>query len=73
LVFEAGALSKRFEEASVCPWLVDVEFKDLTGPLARFQATKADAESTFDLVHSITARAPRPVDAASSGITQTSW
>jgi hypothetical protein len=31
LLFEAGALSKALDEGHVCPYLLDVEVKDITG------------------------------------------
>src|SRR4029078_7974867 len=38
ILFEAGALTKFVQEARVIPLLLDIEFKDITGPLAQFQA-----------------------------------
>jgi hypothetical protein len=38
--FEAGALAKRMQEGRVIPLLLDIEFKDISGPLAQFQAKK---------------------------------
>lgn len=62
LLFEAGALSKAFSAAGVCPYLIDVDLKDLTGPLAQFQAKKAERSSTFELVQAINARSTTPID-----------
>jgi hypothetical protein len=64
ILFEAGALSKAFTASAVCPYLVDLEFKELTGPLAQFQAKKADRISTLELVQSINAKASQPIDEA---------
>src|SRR4051794_7753881 len=44
LNFEAGALAKKLTDSFVCPYLVDLDFSDLTGPLAQFQARKATEE-----------------------------
>lgn len=62
ILFEAGALSKQMPVASICPYLIGVEFSGITGPLAQFQAKKAQAEHTLDILHSINKRASRPVD-----------
>lgn len=42
LLFEAGALAKSMQEARVIPLLLDIEFKDIAGPLAQFQAKKVE-------------------------------
>jgi len=62
LLFEAGALSKAFNASAVIPYLIDVELKDLVGPLAQFQAKKADRQSTYDLLLSLNSRAAQPLD-----------
>jgi hypothetical protein len=41
LLFEAGALSQKFEPRQVCPFLLNLAPTDLTFPLAQFQATTA--------------------------------
>jgi hypothetical protein len=53
LLFEAGALTKSVDAGAVVPYLFDVEFSDVTGPLAQFQAKKADRNSTLELVKAI--------------------
>jgi hypothetical protein len=57
ILFEAGALSKAFSVAAVCPLLVDVDFKDLTGPLSQFQAKKIDKVSVSEMIEAINRRA----------------
>lgn len=42
LLFEAGAISKKMGESSVCPILFNLENKDLKGPLSQFQSTIFD-------------------------------
>jgi hypothetical protein len=64
VLFEAGALSKAFATSQVVPYLVDLEFKDLSGPLAQFQAAKAERSSTRELIEAINARADRPLQPA---------
>lgn len=64
ILFEAGALSKTLSDSAVCPYLLDVEFSDLTGPLSQFQAKKTDKDSTYELVQDINKKAPNPVDSA---------
>ncbi len=50
LLFEAGVLAKQLPEADVCPVLFDMEPSQLTGPLALFQALKANREDMWKLV-----------------------
>jgi hypothetical protein len=56
LLFEAGAISKKFGSARVAPYLID-ELPPAAdrSPLSRFQHVKADREGTFRLVKSINA------------------
>lgn len=59
LVFEAGALAKSVEGASVCPYLIDLAPGELlNGPLTAFQAKRATREDTFDMVSAINAALP---------------
>jgi hypothetical protein len=64
ILFEAGALSKALQTASVCPYLLDLDFKDLTGPLAQFQAKKAERSQTLEMLYAINSKAPNPLDAS---------
>jgi hypothetical protein len=41
VLFEAGALAKAMQGAKVIPLLFDLEFSDISGPLAQFQAKNA--------------------------------
>jgi hypothetical protein len=67
-MFEAGALSKALQTTYVCPFLFGVEPADIKGPLGQFQATKAEREDTWKLIHTINralgdgARPDRKVD-----------
>lgn len=61
ILFEAGALSNAFARSAVCPYLVDVDSKDLTGPLSHFMAKKCDRRSTLDLVQAVNTSAPQPL------------
>jgi hypothetical protein len=65
--FEAGALSKTVEKSSVVPYLLDVDFANVDGPLAQFQAKKSDKTSTLDIVRAINAAAKAPIDPARLG------
>jgi hypothetical protein len=53
LLFEAGAISRSIEKTLVCPYLIDVETSELTGPLGQFQATRHEIADVLKLVHSI--------------------
>jgi hypothetical protein len=48
ILFEAGALAKSMQEGRVIPLLMDLEFSEISGPLAQFQAKKTDKEGIFD-------------------------
>jgi len=51
--FEAGALAKRMQDGRVIPLLLDIEFKDISGPLTQFQAKKAEREGLLGVVNAI--------------------
>lgn len=53
LLFEAGALSKTVGEGSVCPYLYDVEARDIRPPLEQFNSVSADEQGTQRLVLAI--------------------
>ena len=53
LLFEAGALSKKFERGRVSPFLIDLKVSDISGPLAQFQATPFSKEDIKKLLQSI--------------------
>jgi hypothetical protein len=61
VLFEAGALSKALTSSSVCPYLLDVDFQEISGPLSQFQAKKADPASTRELIEAINNKLPTPV------------
>lgn len=50
ILFEAGALAKSMEDGRVTPLLLDLDFKEISGPLAQFQAKKADKTGIKELV-----------------------
>ena len=53
ILFEAGALGKVLETASVCPYLLGVEPSAISGPLAQFQAKRANKDETLTLLESM--------------------
>ena len=53
LHFEAGALSKKIDKSLVCPFLLDLEPTDISGPLASFQCVRATEEGTRRIVATI--------------------
>jgi hypothetical protein len=54
LLFEAGALAKSISETFVCPYLIDLEPSNVpAGPLTQFQAKRANAKETWELVKTI--------------------
>jgi len=58
LIFEVGALAQAFERAAICPYLIDLDPAELSGPLVMFQAIRAEREPTWILVRSIYQRIP---------------
>jgi hypothetical protein len=62
ILFEAGAISKSFATGAVCPYLYDVDFSAIVGPLSQFQGKKADYQSTKELLVSINAKSSTPIE-----------
>lgn len=62
VLFEGGALSKALSDSAVCPYLLGIELRNFTGPLAQFQAKKTDKNSTLEMVQGINKKAPEPID-----------
>jgi hypothetical protein len=61
ILFEAGALAKSMDGAKVIPLLLDLEFSDISGPLAQFQAKKVERVGLSEVVQSINKSADQPV------------
>lgn len=61
VLFEAGALAKSMQGSRVIPLLLDLEFRDITGPLAQFQAKKIDRVGLLEVVQSLNQIGPHPV------------
>lgn len=61
LLFEAGALAKSLQEGRVVPLLLDLDFSDISGPFAQFQAKKAEKLGIWETICSINAVATAPV------------
>jgi hypothetical protein len=53
VLFEAGALAKSMQGSKVIPLLLDLDIRDITGPLAQFQAKKVDKTGVSEVIHSI--------------------
>ena len=53
LLFEAGALSKRFETSRVSPFVLGLPVSELEGPLAQFQAVTPVREDVLRLLKSL--------------------
>jgi hypothetical protein len=49
------------QDGRVIPLLLDLDFKDISGPLSQFQAKKVDAMSIKELVVSLNKAAPVPI------------
>ncbi|MET9434457.1 TIR domain-containing protein [Streptomyces sp. NPDC006551] len=63
--FESGALSRELGESMLAPFLLDLDVKDLEGPLTQFQATDSrHRDEVWQLVKSINEKSDTSVDAA---------
>lgn len=60
ILFEAGALAKSLQGAKVIPLLLGLEFSDISGPLAQFQAKKLGKAGLSEIVQSINQSAQVP-------------
>jgi len=61
ILFEAGSLAKSLEGSRVIPLLFDLEFSEIGGPLAQFQAKKADRDGFVETVDSVNHAAKEPI------------
>jgi hypothetical protein len=61
ILFEAGSLAKSFQGSKVIPLLLDLEFSEITGPLAQFQAKKVDKDGINEMMQSINQAEPQPI------------
>jgi len=61
LLFEAGALAKSLEGSKVIPLLFELELRDISGPLAQFQAKKFDQAGLSEVANSINKTLPTAI------------
>jgi Predicted nucleotide-binding protein containing TIR-like domain/TIR domain len=59
LTYEAGALSQL--NTVVCPYLLDLEPPEVSGPLSQFQCAKADRQDTLALLRILNVRTVYPL------------
>ncbi|MCD4512195.1 toll/interleukin-1 receptor domain-containing protein [Brucella pseudogrignonensis] len=64
ILFESGALAKSMEDGRVIPLLLDLDFKEISGPLSQFQAKKADPVGIKELASSLNKVSANPVPEA---------
>lgn len=64
MLFEAGSLANSLPNGHVIPLLLDLEFSEISWPLAQFQANRFDQEGVYKAVESINRAAPNPIDEA---------
>lgn len=60
ILFEFGALSKSMQDAKVIPLLFDLDFSDISGPIAQFQAKKIERDGMREVVLSINRCTEKP-------------
>lgn len=53
VLFESGALAKSMQDSRVVPLLLDLDFQDISGPLAQFQAKKVEKSGLGEVIQSI--------------------
>ena len=58
ILFESGAIAKSMKDGRVIPLLLDLDLKEISGPLAQFQAKKADEEGFRQLIFDLNKAAP---------------
>jgi hypothetical protein len=74
ILFEAGSLAKSLEGSRVIPLLLDLEFSEIGGPLAQFQAKKVDREGLAETVDSVNHAAKQPIpDARAKQLFDALW
>lgn len=61
VLFEAGALAKSMQGTKVIPLLFNLEFSDVSGPLAQFQAKKFERSGLAEVIHSVNQSASEPI------------
>ena len=64
ILFEAGSLAKSFQDSKVIPLLLDLEFSEISGPLAQFQAKKIDKDGINEMMQSINQAEPQAIPEA---------
>jgi len=64
VLFEAGSLAKSLQGSKVIPLLLDLEFSEIGGPLAQFQAKKLDRDGVNEVLSSLNQAAQHPVPEA---------
>jgi ribosomal protein L7/L12 len=62
ILFEAGALAKSLQNSSVVPLLLNLEFREISGPLSQFQAKKLGKSAISEIVQSINQASATPVE-----------
>lgn len=74
VLFEAGALAKSMQGSKVIPLLLDLDIRDITGPLAQFQAKKVDKAGISEVIHSINQTANQAIpDARAKQLFDALW
>lgn len=62
--FEAGAVFNSFGRGRVCPLLLDIDQRELVGPLTQFQTARATHDDILRLLHSINQNLDTPIHEA---------
>lgn len=62
ILFEAGALAKSLQNGVVVPLLLNLDFREIGGPLSQFQAKKVDKTAIFEIVQTINQGWESPIE-----------
>jgi len=61
ILFEAGALAKSLEGSRVIPLLLDLDYREIGGPIAQFQAKKVEKTGLLETIQSINQQCTQPI------------
>jgi hypothetical protein len=74
ILFEAGAIAKSVKDGKVIPLLLDLDKKEISGPLAQFQAKKVEKSEIKEHILSLNKSATNPiVDATLEKLFAMAW
>lgn len=74
LLFESDALAKSLDAGRVIPLLLDLDFSEISGPLAQFQAKKLTQQGMQEIISSIQANSDSSIpEGRADGLFKALW